>query len=132
MTRDQILALEQRRFKAMCAGDVGALDELLHRDLKYTHSSGVVDSKASYLRALLFANGKFNRLKIYVIKYFRPKLRVVNGTSELARPFVTRCSEAHCGFRVNLIAVLYSSRALNSFLNVADFSVVVFSFDACH
>ena len=52
MTRDQILALEQRRFKAMCAGDVGALDELLHRDLKYTHSSGVVDSKASYLRGV--------------------------------------------------------------------------------
>ena len=52
MTKDQILALEQRRFKAMCAGDVGALSELLHDDLKYTHSSGVVDSKASYLRGL--------------------------------------------------------------------------------
>ena len=52
MTRDQILALEQRRFKAMCAGDVGALDQLLHRDLKYTHSSGAVDSKASYLRGV--------------------------------------------------------------------------------
>jgi uncharacterized protein DUF4440 len=49
MTADQILALEQRRFKAMCAGDVGALDELLHRDLTYTHSSGAVDSKESYL-----------------------------------------------------------------------------------
>ena len=52
MTADQILALEQRRFKAMCAGDVGALDELLHRGLIYTHSSGAVDSKESYLRGL--------------------------------------------------------------------------------
>lgn len=52
MTADQILALEQRRFKAMCAADVGALDELLHRDLIYTHSSGAVDSKDSYLRGV--------------------------------------------------------------------------------
>ena len=52
MTKDEILALEQRRFKAMCAGDADALDELLHRDLKYTHSSGAVDSKASYTRGV--------------------------------------------------------------------------------
>jgi ketosteroid isomerase-like protein len=52
MTKDQILALEQRRFKAMCAGDADALDELLHRDLVYTHSSGAVDSKASYTRGV--------------------------------------------------------------------------------
>jgi hypothetical protein len=52
VTKDQILALEQRRFKAMCAGDAGELDQLLHADLKYTHSSGVVDSKASYLRGV--------------------------------------------------------------------------------
>jgi ketosteroid isomerase-like protein len=48
MTRDQILALERRRFKAMCEGDAGALDELLHRDLTYTHSTGAVDRKDSY------------------------------------------------------------------------------------
>ena len=52
MTKDQILALEQRRFKAMCAGDADALDELLHRDLMYSHSSGAVDSKASYTRGI--------------------------------------------------------------------------------
>lgn len=52
MTNDQILALEQRRFKAMCAGDADALDQLLHRDLMYTHSSGRVDSKASYTRGI--------------------------------------------------------------------------------
>ena len=49
MTRDQILALERRRFDAMCAGDAGALDQLLHRDLTYTHSTGTVDGKQSYI-----------------------------------------------------------------------------------
>jgi hypothetical protein len=48
MTKDQILALESRRFKAMRSGDVDELDRLLHRQLTYTHSSGVIDSKESY------------------------------------------------------------------------------------
>ena len=49
---DEVLALEQRRFKAMIAGDAGELEKLLHPDLKYTHSSGAVDSKESYIRGV--------------------------------------------------------------------------------
>ena len=52
MSKDDILALEQRRFKAMIAGDAAELDRLLHRDLKYTHSSGAVDTKDSYTRGV--------------------------------------------------------------------------------
>lgn len=63
MTADEILALERRRFKAMCAGDVAALDELLHRDLTYTHSSGTVDSKASYLRGVAGKQWDYHGIK---------------------------------------------------------------------
>src|SRR6185295_14857758 len=52
MNKDDILALDRRRFDAMIAGDAGALETLLHRDLKYTHSSGAVDSKESYVRGV--------------------------------------------------------------------------------
>ena len=52
MTRDGILELEQRRFKAMCDGDADALGALLHDRLAYTHSSGAVDSKESYTRGV--------------------------------------------------------------------------------
>ena len=52
MTAAEILALEQRRFDAMIAGDADALERLLHRDLKYTHSSGTVDTKESYVRGV--------------------------------------------------------------------------------
>ena len=48
----EILALEEKRFAAMVAGDVAALDALLDDGLVYTHSSGVVDDKASYLEAI--------------------------------------------------------------------------------
>jgi ketosteroid isomerase-like protein len=49
---EEILALEEKRFAAMVSGDLGALDALLHQDLVYTHSSAVVDTKASYLEAI--------------------------------------------------------------------------------
>jgi hypothetical protein len=49
---EEVLALDERRIKAMIAGDAGELEKLLHRDLKYTHSSGLVDSKDSYIRGV--------------------------------------------------------------------------------
>ena len=49
---DEVLALDERRLKAMIAGDAGELETLLHRDLKYTHSSGAVDGKDSYIRGV--------------------------------------------------------------------------------
>ena len=50
---NEILVLERRRFDAMIAADGAELDRLLHRDLRYTHSSGAVDTKASYTKGVL-------------------------------------------------------------------------------
>ena len=49
MDEKQIRQLEEQRYAAMLAGDVAALDRLLDNALTYTHSSGVVDTKASYI-----------------------------------------------------------------------------------
>jgi hypothetical protein len=46
---DEIRALEERRYRAMLAGDTAALDELCSDDLIYTHSKADHDDKASYL-----------------------------------------------------------------------------------
>lgn len=48
-TAQDIRALDDERYAAMLAGDVATLDRLLDPALRYTHSSGVVDTKASYL-----------------------------------------------------------------------------------
>lgn len=48
----EIRALEDRRYRAMIDGDVAALEPLLGADLVYTHSTSLVDSKASYLERL--------------------------------------------------------------------------------
>jgi hypothetical protein len=46
---DEIKALEERRYRAMIAGDAAVLDELCSDDLIYTHSKGDHDDKRSYL-----------------------------------------------------------------------------------
>lgn len=52
-TPQEILALENRRYKAMVEVDTAALNELLADDLVYTHSNAVVDSKQSYIDGIV-------------------------------------------------------------------------------
>lgn len=55
MSKDQIAAVEaaeDARFEAVLAADVEALERLLHPDLVYTHSSGVADTKQSYVEGI--------------------------------------------------------------------------------
>lgn len=49
---EEIVELEDRRYAAMLAGDVTALDGLLSDRLVYGHSRGNRDTKAAYLAKL--------------------------------------------------------------------------------
>jgi ketosteroid isomerase-like protein len=51
-TEKEILALEDKRFAAMIARDFSALEGMLHGELLYTHSSGVTDTRASWLDSM--------------------------------------------------------------------------------
>src|SRR5258708_34206897 len=59
MNEKEILALEDKRFGAMIAGDFKALEAMLHGDLLYTHSSGVTDTKATWLQAMQSGKTKY-------------------------------------------------------------------------
>src|SRR5207247_9451093 len=48
----EILALEDKRYAAMCDCDFAALEAMLHDELLYTHSSGLTDTKATRLASL--------------------------------------------------------------------------------
>jgi ketosteroid isomerase-like protein len=48
----EVLAANERRFAAMTAGDMVALDRLLADDLTYIHSSGVSETKSQSLETL--------------------------------------------------------------------------------
>ena len=48
----ELLSLEDKRFAAMVARDFAALEKITHHDMLYTHSSGVTDTKASWLDSM--------------------------------------------------------------------------------
>ncbi|MFT5182871.1 MAG: ketosteroid isomerase-like protein [Alphaproteobacteria bacterium] len=48
----ELEALEDQRYAAMLAADIRTLEELLHEDLIYAHSTGGMDTKEMYLAAL--------------------------------------------------------------------------------
>ena len=52
-TKEDILALENRRYNAMVAADTSELNALLADDLIYTHSNAVVDNKKSYVDGIV-------------------------------------------------------------------------------
>jgi Domain of unknown function (DUF4440) len=49
---DAVLAADSTRTAAMVDRDLGALDALIADDCRYVHSTGVVDTKRSYLDKL--------------------------------------------------------------------------------
>jgi len=71
-----VLALEEKRCAAMAANDVAALEKLFHDDLIYTHSSAVVDTRASYLATL-----KSGHTRYHSIKGSKEKVRVSGDTA---------------------------------------------------
>jgi len=58
-SEQEILGLEDQRFAAMIARDFAALEKLTHDQLLYTHSSGVTDTKASWLESLKSGKTKY-------------------------------------------------------------------------
>jgi ketosteroid isomerase-like protein len=62
MNEKEILALEDKRFGAMIARDFKALEAMLHGDLLYTHSSGVTDTKASWLASMQSGKTKYRNV----------------------------------------------------------------------
>jgi hypothetical protein len=48
----EVQKLEDIRYRAMISGNIEVLDGLLDDQMTYSHSSGVVDDKASYLKGI--------------------------------------------------------------------------------
>jgi ketosteroid isomerase-like protein len=71
-----ILALEERRCAAMSKNDIAALEGMFHDDLIYTHSSAVVDTRASYLEAL-----KSGHTRYHSVQRSEEKVRVCGDTA---------------------------------------------------
>lgn len=60
---DQLIALELNRCASMVQADIAALQNTLHDQLVYVHSSGVRDSKTSYLDKLSSRKIRYDTLQ---------------------------------------------------------------------
>jgi ketosteroid isomerase-like protein len=81
LSTDQIDDLEDRRYAAMVAADLDALDELLSDDVLYTHSNASVDSKASYLELVRTGTLVYHSLEHTTEAVVsRPGVAIVSGT----------------------------------------------------
>ena len=58
-----VRAVEDRRIKALVDDDFATLDAIFADDLHYTHSSTVVDDKASYMAALRSGKTKYETIE---------------------------------------------------------------------
>jgi len=74
--REEIKALEDKRYRAMIAGDVAVLDDLCSDDLIYTHSKADYDDKQSYLHKV--GTRYFTYLEI---THPADRILVVNGAA---------------------------------------------------
>jgi len=75
--KDTILKLEQQWEDALTQSDTGALEKLYDDGIIYTHSSGKVDTKASYITAIKSGATKYVSMKrddIKVVVYGRTAL----------------------------------------------------------
>lgn len=61
-TADEVKKAEMAWIQAVKANDFQALDQLLADDLVYTHSSGLVESKAEYLAKLKSGDQKYTSI----------------------------------------------------------------------
>jgi hypothetical protein len=59
----KLRALEERRYAAMLAGDAEVLEELLHPELAYMHSTGELESKQSYLDTLRAGTSAYKSIR---------------------------------------------------------------------
>lgn len=75
-TAAEILALEDRRYAAMTTNDLATLEALFHDELVYTHSSAVVDTRASYLEAL-----RSGKTRYVATRRFEEQVRFAGDTA---------------------------------------------------
>ncbi|MGB8432769.1 MAG: nuclear transport factor 2 family protein [Burkholderiales bacterium] len=61
-TESEILALEAERCAAMLSGDESAMRRLFHDDMIFTHSTGLAETKSSFIGSI--ASGKFDYKRI--------------------------------------------------------------------
>jgi hypothetical protein len=80
-TEQTIRELEDRRYGAMVSKDFGLLDTLLDENVMYTHSSGVIDTKSSYMDGIRSGLWDYQRVIRTGFEGAEPLVRIVGDAA---------------------------------------------------
>ena len=81
---EKVMALEKQRFAAMVSGDTVFLHTVLADDLLYSHSNGVVDTKASLIRSIVSNTLDYQEMNLQNMESRTYKGTVIlNGTMNI-------------------------------------------------
>jgi ketosteroid isomerase-like protein len=102
-----IRELEDRRYGAMVSKDFDLLDTLLDENVMYTHSSGVIDTKSSYMDGIRSGVWDYQRVIRTGFEGAEPLVRIVGDTAlvfaKLSIEQITRGE--HIAFTTRALAV---------------------------
>jgi hypothetical protein len=81
---EKVLALEKQRFAAMVARDTAFLHRVLADDLLYSHTNGMVDTKASFIRSIASGTLQYQQMDLDDVAFRAYKNTVVlNGVMRI-------------------------------------------------
>ena len=94
----EVLAVDDARIAAMVSADSRLLEPLLSEDLQYSHSTGAVDTKKTFLSLI---NKKETRYVTYqplerTVAFASPEIAFVNGRAEIGVQHDGQQLKAHC------------------------------------
>lgn len=80
----ELLRLDDERSRAMMAQDTAALERLMADDIVYTHSSGRLDSKKSFIASIASGTVKYRRInRKDVAATLREGFAILTGAVEI-------------------------------------------------
>lgn len=84
LTADEVNRAEDARYAAQTSNDFAAMEKLFGADLVYTHSSGVVDDKASFIELMRSGTSRYRAIRRRDVKVrIYGCLAVLTGTADV-------------------------------------------------
>jgi uncharacterized protein (TIGR02246 family) len=82
---DAIKAVDRQRFDAMVEGDATLLERILDEDLTYTHTTGVVDTKATFLASIRAGTLRYLAIQVdgVEVRIYADAAAVVTGRIDM-------------------------------------------------
>jgi ketosteroid isomerase-like protein len=80
----ELLRLDDERSRAMTTADIATLERLMSDDIVYTHSSGRLDSKKSFIASIASGMVKYRRIdRKNVAATLRENFAILTGAVEI-------------------------------------------------